>query len=126
MTAPALRIAPEDDNLFNAEPVYHYPQITMRATVHHRGRDITVVAADMSADQFCDVLDKRFGPPAPNALSPATAAPAAQAGEGVCPYHGPMKDSTIPGKEGTKFCSKKMADGSYCKERWPLVQKHGG
>ena len=33
----------------------------------------------------------------------------------VCPYHGPMKESTKA--PGTYFCTKKMGDGSYCKER---------
>jgi hypothetical protein len=102
----------------NAEPVvYYYPQITMSATVTHRGRQITVVAADMSADQFCDVLDKRFGPPTANPTTAATSAAPAQAA--VCQYHGPMKESTIKGKEGTYYCTKKMADGSYCKEVYP-------
>jgi len=30
-----------------------------------------------------------------------------------------MKESTIKGKEGTFYCPKKMADDTYCKERWP-------
>jgi hypothetical protein len=34
-----------------------------------------------------------------------------------CSWHGPMKESTKA--PGTFFCSKKMSDGSYCKERWP-------
>ena len=33
----------------------------------------------------------------------------------TCPYHGPMKESSkVP---GTWYCSKKMGDGSYCKEK---------
>jgi hypothetical protein len=35
----------------------------------------------------------------------------------VCQYHGPMKESTKA--PGAYFCTKKMGDGSYCKERWP-------
>lgn len=33
----------------------------------------------------------------------------------ICPYHGPMKESTK--RPGTWYCSHKMGDGSYCKER---------
>lgn len=34
-----------------------------------------------------------------------------------CQWHGQMKWSTkVP---GTQYCSHKMADGSYCKEKWP-------
>lgn len=35
----------------------------------------------------------------------------------ICQFHGPMKESTK--SPGTYFCSKKMGDGSYCKERFP-------
>lgn len=33
----------------------------------------------------------------------------------VCKYHGPMKESTKA--PGTWYCSQRMGDGSYCKER---------
>lgn len=34
-----------------------------------------------------------------------------------CIYHGTMKESTkVP---GTFFCSKKLSDDTYCKEKWP-------
>lgn len=32
----------------------------------------------------------------------------------VCPYHGPMKESAKA--PGTYYCTKKMGDGTYCKE----------
>lgn len=32
-----------------------------------------------------------------------------------CPYHGPMKESSK--RPGTWFCSQRMGDGSYCKEK---------
>jgi hypothetical protein len=35
----------------------------------------------------------------------------------TCPYHGTMKESTKV--KGTWFCSSKMGDGSYCKEKFP-------
>jgi hypothetical protein len=40
----------------------------------------------------------------------------------LCQWHGKMKESTKA--KGTWFCPAKMADGSYCKERWP--SKTGG
>ncbi len=41
----------------------------------------------------------------------------AESAHHVCAYHGSMKESSkVP---GTWFCPKKMADGSYCKEKWP-------
>jgi hypothetical protein len=45
----------------------------------------------------------------------ASAAP--PAGPPVCQWHGPLKESTKA--PGTWFCSKKMADGSYCSTRHP-------
>lgn len=35
----------------------------------------------------------------------------------ACLYHGTMKPS--PKVPGTYFCPKKLADGTYCTERWP-------
>ena len=40
----------------------------------------------------------------------------------ACPWHGQMKESTKA--QGTWYCPSKMADGSYCTERWPA--KDGG
>lgn len=63
-------------------------------------------------------LLQKQGFTAPAAGNPTTGAAAAPSGSApVCPYHGPMKESTIKGKEGTYYCPKKMADGSYCKEK---------
>jgi hypothetical protein len=40
----------------------------------------------------------------------------------VCTWHGAMKESVKA--PGTWYCPNKMADGSYCQERWPA--KNGG
>jgi hypothetical protein len=45
-------------------PAAPKPAITLATTVQHRGRRITITATDMTADQFCDLLDRRgFAPP---------------------------------------------------------------
>jgi hypothetical protein len=38
-----------------------------------------------------------------------------------CSWHGPMKESAKA--PGTFYCTKKMADGTYCKEVWPKRAK---
>lgn len=128
ITAQDANSEPHEDRTFPA-PAAFPRRVYAISVMSPSGFPVTITLNDMKLDQLDDalntLLDRGYMPAevpsvlGPNAPAPATAAPAAQAGEGVCPYHGPMKDSTIPGKEGTKFCSKKMADGSYCKERWP-------
>ena len=89
------------------------------------GFPITITLNDMKLDQLDDalatLLERGYMPAeAPSVLGPnAPAATAATGGQPVCPYHGAMKESTIKGREGTFYCPKKMADDSYCKERWP-------
>ena len=71
-------------------------------------------------EQFIDgLLSRGWTPPMARGWTPPTQATPSTAATAipVCPYHGPMKESTIKGKEGTYYCSKKMADGSYCKEK---------
>lgn len=56
------------------------------------------------------------------AVPPVLASPAALAAEAareapVCKYHGPMKPSAKA--PGTYYCSHRMGDGSYCKEKHP-------
>lgn len=51
----------------------------------------------------------------PRSAVAASASEPSQGGLPICKYHGQMKESTkVP---GTYFCTKKLADGSYCKER---------
>ena len=45
------------------------------------------------------------------------AAPAPTTGTPTCPHHGPGKESTKA--PGTWYCTKKMADGRYCRWRYP-------
>jgi len=52
-------------------------------------------------------------PPTPAARLAVEAEKAREAP--VCQYHGPMKESTKA--PGTWYCTKRMGDGSYCKER---------
>jgi hypothetical protein len=93
------------------------------------GFPITITYNDMTIDRLDEalgVLLERGYMPAevpsvltpPNVPAPA-AQPATSLDQPICPYHGPMKESTIKGKEGTYYCPKKMADDTYCKERWP-------
>jgi len=54
---------------------------------------------------------------APSVQAPSPAAASTGAETPVCNYHGPMKPSDkVP---GTFYCTKKLADGTYCKERSP-------
>ena len=90
---------------FEPAPVYYYPQFSMSATVQHRGRTITVIATDMNAEQFCDLLDKRFGPPSVNPTPAPTsgAIPTCQ-NRNCSKYSQPME----PSQHGS---------GYYCKGR---------
>ena len=54
---------------------------------------------------------------AKDAASAAAREAQAPASAPICPVHGPMKESSKA--PGTWFCSKKLFDGSYCKERMP-------
>jgi hypothetical protein len=100
-----------------APVVYHYPQFQMSATVTHRGRQITVTANDMNADQFCDLLDKRFGPPTANPTPAAMiAAPQATGAAPFCPIHTTrqMKASNY----GGWFCTHSdPTTGEKCKQK---------
>ena len=53
----------------------------------------------------------------PAAACAGTRAPATQTGTPTCPHHGPGKESTKA--PGTWYCTKKMADGRYCRWRYP-------
>jgi hypothetical protein len=112
----------EDAPLFDDAPIPSYPMTTITiAAVSPEGYPITIALNDPAQGAMTNwiklLASKSFTPPAAN---PTQAATAPQAnGEAVCPYHGPMKESTIKGKEGTYYCPKKMADGSYCKEKYP-------
>jgi hypothetical protein len=80
-------------------------QITLSTVVEHRGRQITITATDMTADQFCDLLDKR-GFQAPTQAQEWQRLPD---GTPICPKHrAPMRlrerqgDSWYSHNVGTK------------------------
>lgn len=86
------------------------------------GDDNDALAAQLPrVHRYIQELRKRFGGeelPGPSAPV-GHAAPSVPADEPLhdCQWHGQMKRSTkVP---GTQFCSHRMADGSYCKEKWP-------
>jgi len=95
------------------------PQITCSTTVEYRGRLITIQASDMTADQFCDILDKRgYAVPA---QTTALAAPVATPddlpdGWKLCKRHGaPMRPRT---KQGDTWHSHNVGTSDnpiYCK-----------
>jgi hypothetical protein len=83
------------------------------------GRECQVTLRDLDEERLftrVQAVLARFpeATPAPAIVSPnGDAAPATP----TCPVHGPMKQSSKA--PGTFFCSKKLFDGSYCKERFP-------
>lgn len=135
MSAPQLtRIteqdaAQESERMFAPIPAAQFPKRSYAISVTSpAGFPITITLNDMKLDQLDDalatLLERGYMPAeaqSPNAPAgaPKAASAPATTGQPICPYHGPMKESTIKGKEGTYYCPKKMADDSYCKERWP-------
>jgi hypothetical protein len=63
-----------------------------------------------------ETLLQRF-PLEPKAQPSTAQAQTPQAQTPVCRWHGGMKESIKA--PGTWYCPNKMADGSYCQERWP-------
>lgn len=85
------------------------------------GAEVQWTLRDQDEDRLAERLERllaRFPQPA-KATPGAASAPPAQtpASAPICPVHGPMKESSKA--PGTWFCSKKLFDGSYCKERMP-------
>lgn len=66
----------------------------LKATIA-RLRDIVAVPTTTAARQSVEEENRRDVP--------------------ICKYHGPMKESVKA--PGTYYCSAKMGDGAYCKER---------
>ncbi len=87
------------------------------------GFPITITYNDMTLDRLDEalaaLLERGYMPAETPSVLPGPNAPAAPANAPgqppVCNYHGPMKESTA--RPGTWFCPKKMADGTYCKEK---------
>lgn len=91
----------------------------VRLCIH--GADVQWTLRDQDEDRLAERLERlltRFPQQAKAPEGPASAAPAQAPGEPPkCLYHGPMKASTKA--PGTFFCTKKLADGSYCPSRHP-------
>jgi len=90
------------------------PQITLSTVVEHRGRQITIQATDVTADQFCDLLDKR-GFQAPEQARQWQTLPD---GTPICPkHHAPMR---LREKQGDSWYSHSVGEDAsgkhiYCK-----------
>lgn len=116
--------APTDETgaLDFSEPlVQPYPMTTVTiAAVSPEGFPIAIALNDPAPGAMTNWIkllsSKGFTPAANPTPAPTAAQPAETP---VCIYHGPMKPSTVKGKEGTFYCPKKLADGTYCKEKHP-------
>lgn len=88
------------------------PQITLSTTIAHRGRQITITTTDMTADQFCDLLDRR-GFQAPEEPQQWQTLPD---GTPICPkHHAPMR---LREKQGDSWYSHNVGTKEqpvYCK-----------
>jgi hypothetical protein len=84
-------------------------------TIARRSVQVTLRGMTLAPvlQQMEDVL-ARF--PVTTTPAQASAAPP-QVQTPICDYHGPLKESTKA--PGTWFCPAKMANGTYCHERWP-------
>lgn len=91
------------------------------ATLSYHGVPVQLDVCALTEQTLKDIerrvsrLLERDGWSAPVATVSAGEAAAETRAVPVCQYHGPMKESTKA--PGTFFCTKKMGDGSYCKER---------
>jgi len=89
----------------------------LRGTV--RGIDTQLTARGQTLEEFkihFDAVHALFDPPAARAPEGTPAQGQAQ-GTPTCPHHGPGKESTKA--PGTWYCTKRMADQSYCTWRYP-------
>ncbi len=92
---------------------------SLNLKLHVFGKEGQITVRGMSIDQFTQNLNAVKDLLASldvEAAHPIEASPAPEAH--YCTMHGPMKPSTK--KPGTFFCPGKLADGSYCKSRWPV------
>jgi hypothetical protein len=91
---PGDRLFPDEAPTTTTTRPTPKPAITLATTIAHRGRQITITATDLTADQFCDLLDKRgFAPPAPASSAAPLATPDdLPDGWKLCQRHGaPMR-----------------------------------
>jgi hypothetical protein len=84
-----------------------------------QGIDTQLTARGMTLAEFqrnFDAVHALFDVPAARPQE-GTHAPAQAQGTPTCPHHGPGKESTKA--PGTWYCTKRMADQSYCTWRHP-------
>lgn len=87
-------------------------RITISCQVHYRGRYLTVAFEGYTADEACDLLDRRFGPSQTNGLVSITPPASTDTNAPICPTHG--KEMRNNGKGW--FCPSRVGDG-WCRER---------
>lgn len=90
------------------------PTITISATFD--GFPFTI-AVQGKTDVIPDLIQRLqdIGATPPAVVAAGSTNGNASGGVPSCQYHGPMKESQH--RPGTYYCSKKMGDGSYCKEK---------
>ena len=84
------------------------------------GADVQWTLRDVDEHRLAERLEAlltRFPQAKGAPKSDAAHTPAQTQGPPTCPHHGPGKESTKA--PGTWYCTKKMADGSYCTWRHP-------
>ena len=111
--APA-QAEPEAQSPAPTTPLPEAPvSITLKATLHGHEVMVTLRGVDFASvkaqvEHASEWLSAHA--PAGHSTVQPTQTP-------VCQWHGAMKESTKA--KGTWYCPAKMADGSYCKERYP-------
>jgi hypothetical protein len=105
------------DGIEAAEPLdFAEPRrITISTDVLHHGRKLTITCAGYSVDEFCTMLDTRFGQVEHTA--PQTSALPTD-GPPTCPVHNrEMKEMKFPKAGARWFCTAKTDDDHYCTKR---------
>jgi hypothetical protein len=95
------------------------PEAPCSANVHVTigGKDVLVTVRGHSLAEVLPQIEavvQRY----PVAQTPLVQTPAQTQPPPVCEWHGTMKESSKA--KGTWYCPSKMADGTYCAERWPV------
>ena len=104
------------DDLFDREPQARTRTSTFRITAVLDEFPVTLEFSGTSTDLAAAIKRLRdIGAIPPTAAAVQTARDEKAREAPTCPYHGPMKESTKA--PGTWYCSKRMGDGSYCKEK---------
>lgn len=118
VTQQAAEQEPDAERTFPERSAVQVARPAPTFTIHALLDDFPIeIAFSGSADQLKATVARlrELGavPPTPAARQAVAEEKAREAP--VCPYHGPMKESAKA--PGTWYCTKRMGDGSYCKER---------